>query len=226
MNEKPAIPQVSEGCPDSCRSLIGKVTLRFLGFTAMVFAFILLIWWVAQSRGAELFSEGGLLEWIQFVILLATAAVFVCAGYGVRAFRELCFLLAALPCMAAVRELDADFDRWLGAFGWQLPFYVILLGAGIYGIRMRAAIFNQLQPFIQHRAFGILWAGFIIAIPFAQMIGNSDFLRALFDEDYQRPFKRLIEECTEVIGYLIIFLGAVDWAMDARGITKNKSCGA
>jgi len=221
MNEKPVIPQAAEPHPAPCQSLIGRVALRFSVFTVMIFALILLIWWLARSRGEELFSEGGLLEWIQFGILLATVAVFVCAGRFIRDFRELFFLLAALPCMAAVRELDADFDRWLGAFGWQLPFYLILLWAAIHGMRKRAAIRSQLQPFIRHRAFGILWAGFMIAIPFAQMIGNGEFLRALSDEDYQRSIKRLIEECTEAIGYLVMLLGAVDWAMDARGITKK-----
>jgi hypothetical protein len=189
-----------------------RVILRYGIFTIFVFALILVIWWMAHSHGPELFSEGSPLEWIQFGILIGTSLVLL--HYGLTAPRRpLALAISALPAMAATRELDKYLDEWLPVVGWQLPFYLFLAAGTRVAWSHRKSIPGELGSLLSHRAAGVFWAGFIIAIPFAQMIGHGAFLKALYDIDYERSLKRIIEECAETIGYLVLLFGAIDWSL-------------
>src|SRR5690606_17186131 len=116
------------------------------------------------------------LEWLQLGMLMAAAAVFANASRRCAALHELLILLAFLPAVASIRELDRTFDRLIPALGWQLPFIMLLVPALVHSIRHRKAILSQARNFINHRSFALLWSGFIIAVPFAQMIGHGEFL--------------------------------------------------
>ncbi len=191
---------------------LSSAVLRLGIFTVLIFGMILVIWWLAGHHGLELFFEGSPLEWVQFSMLLASSAISFITGWRVPAFRPLLLLLGVLPLLAAVRELDKDFDLWLPLVGWQLPFVLVLGSGALYGFKNRHAVIRLTRLFILHRSFGILWGGFIVAIPFAQMVGHGDFLRALYDQDYHRSMRAIIEECSELIGYLILLLGVCDWS--------------
>lgn len=198
---------------------LARLALRMTIFTMLVFVKILLIWWLARGHGADLFSEDSPLEWLQFATLVVCSVAF--AQRARRDDNPLAWALASLAAMAAVREMDKTLDAWIPLFGWQLPFYLALLGGSRQIWKSRTRFFTDLPAFTAHRSFGMLWAGFIIAIPFAQMIGHGPFLQALFDGDYQRPMKRIIEECAESIGYLILLFGAIDWLLDGASQPAN-----
>ncbi len=193
-----------------------SVAIRFALFSVAVVGLILTIWSLAQVDPDDQFSEGSPLEWVQLGILLVTMVVFAMASRNRDAFRQLFVLLAFLPALASIRELDRDFDRLLPGLGWQLPFVVVLVPALVHFIRNRRAIASQVRAFVVHRSFSLLWSGFIVAVPFAQMIGHGEFLERLFGDDYERLMKRLVEESTEALGYLLILLGSIDLACSAR----------
>lgn len=196
-------------------TLLG-ILLRTGLYTIAIFGQILIVWFLAARYGDALFSEGSLLEWLQFALACATAVVFAAAARRVAGFRQLLLILAVLPALVAIRELDKYLDAWLPGVGWQGPFFLLAAAAAAFGFRHRDMLIAQLRVFAQHRSFGILWGGFIFAIPFAQMIGHGDFLKSLFGEDYHRSFKRIIEETGETIGYSILLLGAIDCAANLR----------
>ena len=65
----------------------------------------------------------------------------------------------------------------------------------------------------ESNGFFLLWAGFIIAIPVAQLVGNGAFLQAIMNDDYSRDYRRIIEEIGELMGYGLILVGSIELAI-------------
>ncbi|MFT4175711.1 MAG: hypothetical protein QM627_03570 [Luteolibacter sp.] len=198
--------------PDS----IFRICLIYGIYFVSLLALIVAMWKLSTTFGVDLFSENSPLEWAQSGTMLLTAAIFAIGSRIVPRFRALMWLLTTPPLLACVREFDRDLDRLLGALGWQLPFIIILFGAAVFCFVKRKELSVQLIPFLSHRAFGLMFSGLTIAIPFAQMIGHGPFLKAVFKEHHLRDFTRLIEECGEMFGYWLILLAALDWVISAR----------
>jgi len=56
----------------------------------------------------------------------------------------------------------------------------------------------------------VLWAGFIVAVPLAQLVGHGPFFRLFMDEEHVRNIKRVFEESGEFCGYLILLFGTIE----------------
>jgi hypothetical protein len=190
-------------------ALLATYSLAILGA-------IFLILETAKGDGTLFFEEGNVLEWFQ-VGFLALGAAFTCvASYRLPGYGALLRCLGFLCALAAIRELDKDLDALIPIMGWQAPFALILLFALVTAWRYRHELPRQIRIFLNHRSFGMMWAGFILAIPFGQLIGHGPFLRDLFGEDYERSIKRVIEESAEMIGYLIIAISGIDLTLWLR----------
>jgi|GEM_PF-2261448 len=207
----PPTAQSLELKPDS----IARVCILYSTYFASLMGLIVGIWQFSEVYRIQLFGEGSPLEWTQAGMMACTAVLFFVGSRLVPRFRELMWLLTAPPLLACTRELDKDLDRLL-SLGWQLPFVIILLSAGFLTWRRRGVLTAQLNQFIGHRSFALMFSGLAIAIPFAQMIGHGAFLKPLFGHAYRRDFTRLIEECGEMFGYWMILLAAIDWILAAR----------
>lgn len=194
---------------------VAAVSFRYGFFTLLVLLLIFGIWWLGASRGVALFSEGSPLEWLQLGLLAGTFLTALHGAVKCPRFKQLMRILAILPALAIVRELDATLDTMIPKLGWHLPFHMILIPSVFYGWSNRTILARQLKMFVGNRSFGLMWAGLMVSMPFAQLIGHGDFLEQLFGNDYQRPFKRLIEECCELLGYLLILLASIDWVWQA-----------
>jgi hypothetical protein len=68
----------------------------------------------------------------------------------------------------------------------------------------------QIAAFLRTPAFAVLWAGFIVAVPLAQLIGHGPFFLLFMDEVHVRNIKRVFEESGEFCGYLILFFGTIE----------------
>lgn len=190
--------------------------VRFGLFTVVNFAVVVGMWQLPKYTETPLYSEGSVLQWFQFGMLVASAIIFGLLAKRGAAFREMHILLAALAALAAVREQDSPLAALIPLLGWKLPFFLILIPALVFSFLRRDAIMAQARVFAAHRAFGLLWCAVMVAIPFAQMVGHGPFLQQVFGDDYQRPYKRVIEETAETIGWLWILLGAIDWSLNLR----------
>jgi len=199
-----------------------EIAVRYLVFTAMIFATILVIIHISSIYGADLFSEGSPLEWFHVIIMALASAVFFRSVRAAPYFGAVSLLLAHLPLLAVTRELDTFFKALIPYLGWQLPFYLVFASGVFHFWRKRSEIFAQLPVLCVHRAFALMWSGLMIAIPFAQLVGHGPFLQALFGEDYERPMKRVIEEVSETVGYIIILMAAIDWSMHAARLKESR----
>ena len=169
--------------------------------------------WIAEGGGAAAFKEAGAIEWAQLSMVLIMGLLFLRESFVTGSLRELFIIFACLLLFVSIRELDFVLDDIPGV-SWKYA-YVLVVYAVYVGYSRFASFKEQVARFTRFGAFPLLWAGFIIAIPFAQLVGNGDFLRALV-EDYSRDYKRVIEEVGELMGYLLMLLGSIEAVIQSR----------
>lgn len=192
------------------KATLAGVTFRFTVYTVLVTGFMLLLLRIVRAEGAEVFGEGDPIENAQVALLMLAALVFLVTARLQASFDVLCRIFALFCVFAVIREGDAFWDDLLPAAGWQLPATLVFLTIAAMYARDRARCDRQLARFMTMRAMTLLWTGFIIAIPVAQLLAHGPMFKLIMGEDYIASFKRLIEETLELLGYALILFGAVE----------------
>lgn len=190
---------------DSLRTTV----IRFSFYTFGILLLAALLPWAARYREATAFMENGLLEWLQFGLLVTVSILFLRAAFLAPHYHHVFVLLTCLSAFAAVREMDAYLDTSVPWIGWKIG-YLIILYAAIITYSSAQTLKQQIMRFPDSRAFLLLWAGFIIAVPFAQLVGHGAFLQTVMGDDYSREYPRIIEELGEFMGYLLILIGGFE----------------
>ncbi|MBM4030894.1 MAG: hypothetical protein FJ291_03815 [Planctomycetes bacterium] len=191
------------------------VAVRFVVYTLVAFGFTRSLSYVTRHDGTAAFAENGPIEWLQFSILLATSATFLAGCRAAPAFRAMWLILACGPAFAAGREMDKVLDSWLPVVGWKVA-WAFPVAAVVVAYRNRGPLRRQAGQFMGSRAVAMLWAGFVIAVPIAQLIGHRPFLRAVMGASYTHNYRRLIEEASELVGYLVLLAGAIEGLVQMR----------
>lgn len=200
---------------------------RFTGYTLAVFGLTLSLPLAIGHGDIILFKENGPIEWFQCMVLAASSAVFVYGGHRLPHLREVFALLALISAFAAIRELDGFLDRTVPWIGWKVGFLALLFAVGL-AYQKSHLISRQLPEFLASRGFVILWAGFLIAVPVGQLIGHGAFLQMVMGDDYNRDYKRAIEETLETLGYILVLVGSFEaffqlWADVSKRFGNGRS---
>lgn len=194
------------------------VSLRFLAYTLVVLAFMASLPLLAQPE-SRYFAENGPVEWLQWGLLIGSVVLLSIGARRAPQWRESFLVWAALLGMASIRELDSLLNRTIPLLGWKLPFSVLLLVSGAYAVRHRAALQAQASALASSAPAALMWAGFLVVMPFAQLLGHGDFLQSVMGESYDNKLKRVIEETCETVGYMILLTASVEswvWAAARR----------
>jgi hypothetical protein len=198
------------------------IMLRFLAYTILVFLLTASLPFLIQHGDIDVFKEGGMIEWLQFGLLVTTSGVFIAAAVLVAPDRHLLLLLASLSAMAAMRETDALLDDLIPILGWKIGFVILLYPLGAVWTN-RETFKQRMESLLSSRAFAMLWAGFVVAIPFSQMVGHGNFLQLLMGDDYQRDYKRVIEETGELVGYFLLLAGSFEALLERKTASGDLS---
>jgi len=192
-------------------ALFGRLAL----YTLAIFALMVSLPTLFDYGGFAWFVEHGVVEWFQFGLLATTALALLAAALARPAFRQVLLLISAGVGFAAIRELDALFDRIVPHIGWKFAL-ALPVAALVYVARRWRGCRHQFRWFLFTPSFFLFWAGFVVAVPVAQMLGNGDLLQEIMGASYQGRFKRVIEETGESIGYVILFFGGVEALVNTR----------
>jgi len=127
-----------------------------------------------------------------------------------------------LSFIAALRELDHYSEVMLFKGAYKYP--VALLGVLALSRlgRDRQRLRNELSAFIREPCFFFLAFGFFLAAIVAQILGQSELWHALIETSSARTAKRVFEETVETIGYLTLFLGAIETS-SLKGIKETRN---
>jgi hypothetical protein len=190
---------------------VGCTLTRFTGYTLLIGGLLAMLPALARGGGADsLMGEGGVLEWFQWTVIVSAGAVLGWSAWRLPPMRAVLALLASLAFVAGLRELDYWFDRRLPRLGWQTPAVLVLAAGAMTAWRARQRFGQQVQRFLALPAAGLLWAGAVTVLLFAQLVGHGAFMEALMGAHYARAHKRVIEELAEAFGYVLILLGAIE----------------
>lgn len=193
--------------------------IRFLAYlfgAAALFEAIVLLG--QRIPGDALFSEDGVLEWVQITLLVAAAGAFTTAGRRQKEGHWL-FVFAMLAMVAALRELDRVFDRQLPV-PWEAAVGLVLLAAGIYCWRRRGDLKRQWPAIAQEPIFAMLAAA-AIALAFSRLLGQAPLWKAVMGpDDYRRIVKNAMEEGTELLAYVLLLVASIEACLcRPRGIS-------
>jgi hypothetical protein len=197
------------------------VMIRFTVYTLVIFAVAASLPLVIHHGDIALFREGGLVEWLQVGLLVGACGVFLAGAWKIARFRDLFLVLAAVAALAVFREMDTLLDKLIPWLGWKIGTVTIpLAGALVYAHRHQVGW--QMAQFLASPAFAVLWAGFIVAVPVAQLLGHGPLLELLMGDDYKRGYKRVVEESGEFVGYLLLVAGSVETLLSMKAAQARR----
>jgi len=215
--DKPSMPSRVPSLTESFVAVASRLAL----YTGVLLATYALLPEIVRNGDFAVFKEAGPIEWLQFLMLAATACMFLAGGLMFRALRQWFVVLAVLSLTACIRELDSVFDALLPYVGWQLP-AVVMICVGVVTVwRNPRRFVRQAEEAVSRRGFAILWAGFVVAIVFAQLVGHGPFLKELMGDDYVRDYKRVIEELGELFGYALLVMGSVESLLEVSSSRRT-----
>lgn len=201
-----------------------NVLSRFIIYTLVVFGFTSSLPFIIGQGDGDfiIFYENGPIEWLQFILLSLSVFIFLRAVRSKEYnSRELFSILSLTTAIAMIRELDLILDKYIPVFGWKLPAIFCVAAAIVIYLQRKNQLTVQIDTFIRTRSFSLLWCGFILAVPFAQLVGHGAFLQVLMGDDYVRDYKKVIEELGEMLGYLLILVGSLESVLQE----KEDNCG-
>lgn len=166
-----------------------------------------------ERGGFGVLGESGLVEWFHFAELLVSAVIFLALTGADAAMRGLHVLLFALTAGAGAREMDGLLDDLLPRGGWQAITFPLLLLGVVLTVHWRGSFRSGLDWLLGHYALILLWAGAVVAGPFAQLTGHRPFLRLFLPEQHVHDAKRYAEETGEWLGFALILFASIEIAI-------------
>jgi hypothetical protein len=201
------------------RSTPAFLFLRFAVYAALVAGTYEWMVLAAATHGAEwLVRDDGPIEITQLLAALATSALFFLLSRERVHFAELFRFCSALALIACARELD-NLTLELGSRdAYKLLALPPLVWAVWILVRGRERLLEQLAVFARTPGFSLLLAGFLVVTVYSQILGQKELWLAMLDPATYRPVKDLVEESSELLGYLLMLFGAAETAADDSGV--------
>jgi len=191
--------------------------LRFTAYTVAIAGLCAGLRVLAENGEIAPFVENGLVEWLQFALIVAALAMLVLPIARNCEDRDLALATAMLFAIAAFRELDGVFDRIWPNPGWKIAPLVLGPALVVLIARRHARLRRQLDRFAGSIPFIVGWAGFMMVAVIARLIGHGPFLEAFMGELYHVDYKRAIEESGELVGYAILLIASLEWSFFRTG---------
>ena len=158
----------------------------------------------------HIFSENSPVEWLHFVLLLACSISLQVTSLRTKELREILHLFAILSLAASVREMDGNFDLYLFDGAWQLMVTILALYVFYFGWYHWQGLNMQIPYVLVSRPLGLIFSGFLIVMVFSRLMGQQVFWQFVLEDDYVRIVGRVVEESSELLGYLLLLFGCLE----------------
>ena len=156
------------------------------------------------------YGEASLTEKMQIVFSGICCLLFLVTARMSQKLRPVAVILAALTGMMLIREADAFLDKNVFDGAWQAFVVVVLFATAIYLKKQPDPIKPSVDAFSRLPSAGTLMSGFLVTFVFSRLFGRRSFWEAVMGEGYVRVVKNIVEEGTELVGYSLILIAAVE----------------
>ena len=190
------------------------VVARIIFYAILVVISTRIIALDAGSNSAMKFSENSRTEWSQFFYLLAALIIFIFIFSFSKQYRAVSVLMGGGMMTLMIREMDAFFDQiYHGAW---FPFALaVIIVTFFLAYKQRRQLGRNIQEYLKTPAFGIFIAGALEIFVFSRLFGTKNVWRAMFNvnelEPVQRWVKNAAEEGSELFGYTLLFIAAIEF---------------
>lgn len=153
-------------------------------------------------------------ENLQETLLLFSSIIFIYLAKKKNA-RGLLLVAGFFACMW-IREWDAVFDEiFHGA--WKYFAIPTAIGFTYLGIREgMQKVWDDLATFMKSKSYDIIVTGLIIVLVVSRILGNRAIWMLMSGPDFKYVFKTFIEEGVELLGYMVIFAGSLQYYLKER----------
>ena len=156
-------------------------------------------------------SEFSPVEILQNLLLIGCAGVFIWIAARDRLRRPMAVAFAATFIFSLVRELDFFLDFYVIDNLWQVLDALILSVAVVYVGRNWDRFVQGWRRSWPSAGLALIIGGFILLIPYAQLVGHEPLWRELMGDDFQRIVKVITEEFIELGAYGIMAIGSAEF---------------
>jgi len=129
---------------------------------------------------------------------------------------SLSVLLAGMALIALIRELDYFFDNYVFDGAWQTIVFLVALTTGFFVIKFRQGLKSSVQEFTSKASFGYMTSAFVVLFIFSRIIGKKVLWKAVMGENYLRVVKSFVEESTELFGYTLLLIAAIEFYRESK----------
>ncbi|WP_104202656.1 hypothetical protein [Billgrantia saliphila] len=168
------------------------------------------------------FGELGFTEFCQST-LLVIICLLLCMPPVRRELPTVSLLLLALSATSLIREQDYYLDIYVFDGAWQLLTTLVLLPCLAIVLWRRQRFLNEFKAYSNSFSFGLFASGFLVTYVFSRLYGRSEMWMAILEDQYQRTFKDAAEEITELLGYSLILIAAIELVLLARRWQQARS---
>lgn len=191
-------------------------TGRRVAYFFLTLGLVFALYALAERYHEMTFREFGIVENIQFSLLLLSAGGFVADAFLIPKQKPLFLFLASLCMLGACREMDSFFDFHLPIVSWKFGFLfpcAALLNLYRHRKNIRASLFY----FMETSAFNLMFTAVIIGLALAQALGHRSFIATVLGtETHARAVRRILEEGAEVVAYFLILLSTIECYFNFR----------
>ena len=193
-------------------SVIALFTRAFL-YALLVAGIAYLVMREGYRLGTDsVYGEQSLTEWLEVGCALVSGLCFILAARLDRQLRPAAAMLAALCAMMCIREADFLLDAYVFDGAWQTLVTAVLIGITLYLWRQQQSVSQSIRKYAALPSAGVLLGGFLVLFVFSRLFGRESFWAVVMGERYQRVVKNVVEEGTEIMGYSLIMIAAMELA--------------
>jgi hypothetical protein len=175
------------------------------------------------------FGEHSYTEWAQEIFLVLAFILYFTLGRYERGITGFTGIMAGMSLMAFIRELNNYLHTWFSG-AWQLLVLIVLVLTIIYVYRNRGTLIRPFYEYLELPAFGVKLSGFITIMIFSRLFGRGTVWRNILDvqelEGPTRWVKNAAEEGTELLGYTMLFIAALEYGWYIYSKRKSAVTGA
>ena len=193
------------------RSFVLKKFAQFFGVAlvaALAVGLMVFLAYIDISAAGRI-KDASYTENLQETLLLFSSIIFIYLAKKKNA-RGLLLVAGFFACMF-IREWDAVFDELFHG-AWKYIAIPTAIGFTYFALREGLQkVWDDLAEFMGSKSYDIIVAGLIIVLVVSRFLGNRAVWMLMSGPDFKYVFKTFIEEGVELLGYMVIFAGAVHY---------------
>ena len=205
------------------KALVRSTMVKIILYGSLVAGICLIIFIDAQwpLTGKRKFFEISYTEFIQEIMLLLIAILFWRTGTRTHPNQSFGLLMSGFAALAFCREFyffcNCVFDGC-----WKIPAIMVAFSFGYLVYRYKDNFIHDAVEFIKRPEFGIFLCGFLTVFVFSRLFGCRILWESVMADSYMRCIKNMAEESLELLGYLFIAFGAVEYYLLKKNNEKKQ----